>query len=402
VQVNDNTAETITLHATSTFGASAEGVSGTFTRSTGSTGCTVAAATCDATKQWADARILLTPQSAINVLGAAHTFTATLQVDTGSGFVTLTDSGDTISFSLPAPANSAFFVNSVSSCTTTAGSCSVDVNDNTAETITVHATSTFGAVNEGVTGTFTRSTGNTGCTVAAATCDATKTWADARITLTPQSATNIVGNAHTYTATLQYSLDGTNWTTLTDSGDTINFSLPAPANSATFVGGITSCTTTAGSCTVQINDLVAETITVHATSTFGAANEGVTGTFTRSTGGAGSGCSSAAATCDATKIWVKPGTTLTVNDQLTGLPAGATGSVTYTAYNNNSCSSAAGGQLFTETDTIVTAGTAPTSQSISVGPGQTVYFAVTYTGSGAGNFGTFTSPCTAETASSAS
>jgi hypothetical protein len=341
----------------------------------------------------ADARVILTPQEATNAVGNAHTFTATLQLNAdGTHWTTITDDGATITFTLGPSGNHASFVNG-NTCTTTNGSCTVQVNDSTAETITLHASSTFGAGDEGVLGTFTRATGSTGCTVSDATCDAVKHWVDARITLTPQSATNIVGNAHTFTATLQYTTDGTTWTTLTTDGDTINFTLPAPAGSATFVGGVHQCTTTAGSCSVSVNDSVAETITVHATSTFNAG--GATEAFTRSTGGAT--CTTADATCDASKTFVKPGTTLTVSDQLTGLPPGATGTVTYTAYDNNSCSS---GQLFTETDTIVTAGTAPSSQSITVGPGQSVFFKVVYTGSGTGNFGTFTSPCTAETASS--
>lgn len=101
---------------------------------------------------------------------------------------------------------------------------------------------------------------------------------------------------------------------------------------------------------------------------------------------------------------VNPKTTLQVTDTLKGLGSGATGTVHYTAYKSlANCQStppaAVNGTTvvdLTPTVNTVSGDAAPTSKSIDVAPGDTVYFTATYSG----NEGNLTTSCTAETASS--
>jgi len=246
-----------------------------------------------------------------------------------------------------------------------------------------------------------------------------KHYVKGRILLTPEFATNIAGNPHTYTATLQTSADGVIWTTISESGKTINFQIlsSTPNGTGVFVdagnplpGGLgtsTSCSTGAsGACSVTINDPKADTDTIRASSTFGLT--GIGGTFTVSTtaGGPGGTCDTGAGgvlggTCDAVKVYINPSTTEHVTDTLADMPADTTGSVQYEAYTTLAdCNDGLGvHRVLNENDAIVTAGTMPTSGSVDVPKGTAIWWRVTYTGSGAHDYGSFTSKCT-ETASS--
>src|SRR5262249_34907298 len=93
VQITSSATGTTVIRATSTV--TGAGVSLTRTTKEGVTGDSV-----DAQKNWVDAKISITP-NATNEVGQPHTFTVTLQKDSGSGFVpangehvavTLTDS----------------------------------------------------------------------------------------------------------------------------------------------------------------------------------------------------------------------------------------------------------------------------------------------------------------------
>jgi hypothetical protein len=84
-----------------------------------------------------------------------------------------------------------------------------------------------------------------------------------------------------------------------------------------------------------------------------------------------------------------PLTRLRVQDQLKGLPADATGTVTYAAYTNANCTGTA--TSLGSTTTIVAGVAALSPQSITISPGQTVYLQATY--SGDGKYLGSTSPC---------
>jgi hypothetical protein len=149
---------------------------------------------------------------------------------------------------------------------------------------------------------------------------------------------------------------------------------------------------------VIITDSVAETVTIHAQSTFSIT--GVHGSFTRSTT-VGSGCT--ADTCDATKTFISVSTTLTVTDQLKGLPQAANGTVSYRSYTSlSSCTgdtTNTGGTNRTPAANGVNAGVAPSSTSVSVVAGTAVWFRATYTTSGTDHVGSFTTGCVERAAS---
>src|SRR6185369_11549390 len=66
-------------------------------------------------------------------------------------------------------------------------------------------------------------------------------------------------------------------------GTTVTFSLLNNTAGATFVGGVSTCTTTGGTCSVQINTNTPGAVDIHATTTFSVG--GVS--LTRSTGSGG-------------------------------------------------------------------------------------------------------------------
>ncbi|MGH3054614.1 MAG: hypothetical protein ACRDL7_06505, partial [Gaiellaceae bacterium] len=353
VTINDTAIDTVDVHANSN-GFKVSGIQGSFTRSTGNPATSTCDpnanatgdGTCDAVKQYDDARILITPEEKTNAAGTDHTVTATLQYSANNTTWLNPGAGKTISFTItPANPNIAFN-GGLSSCTTLAsGSCSVTVHQVVpqAETIGIRAASDFGVT--GIGGTFSVATTASGTgstcdpnasgTTGNGTCDAIKHYIVGRVILTPENATNIVGNPHMFTATLQTSADGTSWTTISDDNQEIDFSFVG-ATSAHFVPNTVAgskCTTSGGTggCSVNINDDTAETVLVHAASTFSVA--GVGGTFTvgtQSTAGP-TGCTPDpglnTGVCDGIKIYLKPTTTEHVTDTMVGLPNDATGSV---------------------------------------------------------------------------
>src|SRR5206468_1517507 len=108
---------------------------------------------------------------------------------------------------------------------------------------------------------------------------------DGGISISPSSATNLVGFKHTLTATVVSTVDNFA-TTSPVSGALVTFTFVG-TTSATFDGGVSTCTTgAAGTCTVKINDTVPETVTIHAASTFTPSTPAsVSGTLTRATDG---------------------------------------------------------------------------------------------------------------------
>ena len=90
--------------------------------------------------------------------------------------------------------------------------------------------------------------------------DASKNYVDARIVLDPLTKTNVLGENHEITATVQITEDGTNWISAPD-GTKVTFTITS--GSATFVG-TSEPTTTGGLAKVTIKSLTAGTNTIHA------------------------------------------------------------------------------------------------------------------------------------------
>jgi hypothetical protein len=229
--------------------------------------------TCIFTNTKPDARIRVSPLTATNEVNSPHTITATVEQNSGSGFVPAPD-GTTVNFSLLNNAAGAAFVGSVSSCTTTGGTCSVSINTSTPGGVDIRATTTVTVLGVSLTRT-------TGDGLSGDSADAHKTYVDATIAVTPLTATNAVNQAHLITATVQQNT-GSGFVAAPN-GTLVTFSLPTNTAGATFVGNVSTCTTTGGTCSVSINTSTPGLVVIHATTTFSVG--GVS--LTRSTGSGG-------------------------------------------------------------------------------------------------------------------
>jgi hypothetical protein len=215
-----------------------------------------------ATKEWVDAKISITPNGT-NAVGATHTFTAHVDVNPGTGFVSA-PAGTLINFSIAAGGVGTL---TPTSCTTvgTTGSCSVTDTSSTVGVDVVSASTTVT-----VKGTFsavmlTRSTDGTH----GSSGPATKEWVDAKISITP-NGTNAVGATHTFTGHVDVN-PGTGFVSA-PAGTVINFSIAAggvgtltPASCST-VGTTGSCSVTDTSSTAGVDHVTASTsVTIHGT-----------------------------------------------------------------------------------------------------------------------------------------
>src|SRR5262249_37437419 len=131
---------------------------------------------------------------ATNEVNQPHTFTVTVQQDTGSGFVPVNNAPVTVTLT---PSNGAtpnppgpFNGN-----TDISGQFSVTFTSPTAGQVVGTATATISVGGGPVTISTDGTAGNSG--------PATKTFVDANIQITPATATNPVGPPHTLTVTVQ-------------------------------------------------------------------------------------------------------------------------------------------------------------------------------------------------------
>jgi hypothetical protein len=273
-------------HLVSVNGSPASGTSGTCTTTASGTCSVVATATSpgtftlsatyqtqsdsgqgsftgSGTKSFVDYRVLVTPASATNEVGVPHTFSVTLQRDNGSGWQGF--AGQTVSLSLD-PGTSDAHLTSVNgspasgtsgTCTTRAdGTCSVTISGTTAGVATL--TATFGTHLD--SGDLTRS------------ASGTKQYSDFALTVTPETALNPVGQAHTFTVTLTRN-DGSGFSPY--AGQPVSLTLDPGASNAQFTsingaaasgtGPVTCTTSAAGQCVVVANATTPGTATLTAT-----------------------------------------------------------------------------------------------------------------------------------------
>src|SRR5439155_173872 len=155
-----------------------------------------------------DANIQITPQTATNAVGTNHTLTITVNALNGTidpGLHTATAS------KVSGPGS---FVGSPS-CTYDGGaadpnglgtlpsaSCTVVITSATPGTTVVSATSNIPVSNLSGSDTVTRTTGTAANTAVGGSGNASKSWVDANIQITPPTATNAVGTNHVLTITV--------------------------------------------------------------------------------------------------------------------------------------------------------------------------------------------------------
>jgi hypothetical protein len=216
--------------------------------------------TCTFTNNEPEAHIVLTPPTATNEIGDDHVITANVQVHNGDGILEPATNGTLVAFSITnSNGATAAFVGD-DTCTTTAGTCSVTINSPTSGGVAVHASSTPTPL--GVALTVETGTGGNN------SADATKTYVDANIVLSPLTATNNITDPHTIFATVKQDLgDGVGMVNAPN-GTLATFSLVNNTAGATFVGGVNTCTTTAGACSVTINSATPGSVDIHAVTTF--------------------------------------------------------------------------------------------------------------------------------------
>ena len=314
-------------------------------RTTGTAANTASGGSGNASKSWVDANIQISPASATDEVGDNHVLTITVNALGG----TIDAGSHTATASIVSGPGS--FVGSPS-CTYTGGaataSCTVTITSATPGTTVVQATSDIpvGGV------VITRTTGTAQNTASGGSGNASKTWVDANIQISPGTATNPVGTNHVLTCHINVN-PGTGFVNAPDGTTCTVTIISGPGTPAS-----QNCTTSGGtgSCTATITSATAGTTTVSASTTVSVGGVSLTRTTNGTAGNSG----------PATKLWaddlvttkvldasntdvtgsttILPGTV--VHDQATvaktaGTPASVpapTGTVTFTLFNGTGCS----------------------------------------------------------------
>lgn len=277
-----------------------------------------------------DASITLSPLDATNDLGAEggdlHDITATVQQDTGAGFVDAPD-GTTVTFSLLNNDGVAEFLldandDPITTCTTTDGECTITIKGLQPGSVDVHATTTFDIGTIPVTRSTDGTAPNSG--------DANKIFVDASIAISPLEDENNVESEHVFTITVTIYPDGAELAVddptitpiLTSDGDDVADSYVStcdqPVQDATDSDVYT--------CTVTINNNSAEIFTLNAS--MSATIEGLAVSRSTAAGENAGPDGSGPATkefVDGSLAWIK-------HDQDRNLLAGATFEVCQTEY----------------------------------------------------------------------
>ena len=240
----------------------------------------------DAVKRFVDAMLSLTPGEAANQVGATHTITAFLQIDSGdgNGFVAAPD-GEEIDFAI----DSGPGVLVPDSCLTTGGTgtCSVDLTSAVTGLTTVSASWSNTLV-------FPE-----GSVLVSANADpVVKRWVDARLTLTPPDDANQVGDDHVLTATLEFDYGDGNGFVSAPAGETITWEIVSGPGQ---LSSLTCVTDASGECSVTLHSDTTGTTSI------GASWTGAIGTA--------EGNADATATADpVSKRWVDVRLSLTPED----------------------------------------------------------------------------------------
>jgi hypothetical protein len=232
--------------------------------------------------QVVNAKISIAP-NATNAVGQPHTFTVTVQKDTGSGFVaaqgehvdvTLTDSNGAVH---TAPTGTC---TGAGANTDASGECTITFTSNSAGQVTGHATSTLSI------GGISLAVQTNG--VAPNSGDAVKSFVDARISITPNGV-NPVGATHTFTAHVDVNSGG--GFVPAPVGTQITFSIAS--GPGTLSGSPCATVGATGSCTANLTSLVPGTTVVNASTTLSVGGVSLTRTTNGSGGNSG----------PATKLW---------------------------------------------------------------------------------------------------
>ena len=235
----------------------------------------------DAIKTWVDARISVDPADATNEIDDPHTYTVTLEIDDGSGFVPATVDSVTIEVS-----PTTIMTSNTCASGTVAGACSLSIVSGSTGIFTIIASAVVSVLGEQILVSTDDSDRNSG--------PATKTFVDARISINPLEAYNRVGDPHTFTVTVE--ADDGSGSFMPVLGETVTPTLTGVGGVGSITGGSCQASGTDGSgrCTVIIESAVTGQSILNASVTLMVG--GVE--LTRQTG------SGALNSADAVKTWV--------------------------------------------------------------------------------------------------
>jgi prealbumin domain-containing protein len=272
-------------------------------------------ATAQATKDWVDALITINPPQDTNEVGDDHVFTISVQQKVGG----VTSPAVGVNPVASITSGPGAFVGPDTCTTNAAGECTVVIRSTQSGLTTVQAEATIVVNGKSIV----LKTDGVGSNAA----PAIKRWVDARLNLTPPEATNMVGDAHIFTADLEFDLGDGKGFVNAPAGETISFD--KASGPGAFVDD-TCITGKAGTCTVELNSSTSGTTEIKAT---------WAGNVTTAEG------SAAITRADtATKHWIDPSIRLVKTaDPVTGGPR----NVTYTYVVTNTGDS-------TLTDVVVT------------------------------------------------
>ena len=318
ITISNATVGTFTLGATGTVTIGTSPASATLTRTTGDTH---AGDSPSATKSFVDANITITPSSSVNEIGNAHTFTVT--------FTAIPGTAGPVSFGTITPSVSGSPTSTTNTCNTPTSvsanveTCTITISNATVGTFTLGATGTVTIGTSPASATLTRTTGDTH---AGDSPSATKSFVDANITITPQSAVNEVGNAHTFTVT---------FTAIPGTAGPVSFSSitpsvsGSPTSTSNTCASPTSVSANVETCTITISNATAGTFTIGATGVVTIGTSPATATLTRVTGDTHAGDSPSA-----TKTFVDANITITPSSSVNEIGNAHTFTVTFTAIPN--------------------------------------------------------------------
>jgi hypothetical protein len=203
---------------------------------------------------WVDAKIEIVPDAALGVADPP-TFTVTVMENLGTGFVAATGEMVNVTFT---DANGAAVRAAASCVTDTAGRCTVTgVGSSGQVSVSASSTLSLGDI------TVVRSTdGSTTPSGARNSGPALQARVDARIALDPPNGSDEAGGFHTLSATVEVDAgDGSGFVAAPD-GTAVTFDLVGGPGS---FDGASSCTTTSGSCSVELTSDATGVTTVSAT-----------------------------------------------------------------------------------------------------------------------------------------
>jgi uncharacterized repeat protein (TIGR01451 family) len=224
-----------------------------------------------ATKTWVRFGLSVTPPAAQNLTGESHVVRVRVLAYAGSSSATPV-AGATVTASVIRSTGAAASLDqAASTCRTsgtdTNGECTLVYRNPGAGSFTVQLATLTATVNGKqfvidpiISGTGVPSPG-IAADVVRASIQGDKAWWAIRATVTPNTATNVAGQSHTFTARVERSADGVSWQPVWD-GTTLTYTWSgAPVQNDT----CTSRGTKAGSCTVTVNAPAASTGTLTVT-----------------------------------------------------------------------------------------------------------------------------------------